>query len=351
MHIAQFDYELDTNQIAHAPASPRDASKLMVLNRATGKTQDHHFFELTNLLSENDVLVFNNTKVFPARLHGTKDTGGKIEILLTRPLTDIQWYALYKGHLTVGQHIRFSEVTANVQELHNGQALLAFDASAAQVKALIEQAGHTPIPPYIHTNLSERELRERYQTVYAQQKGSIAAPTAGLHFTEKLIQDLKAKGVLIEEITLHVGIGTFAPVKTDELKDHRMHTEWYEIREDVAARLQKAKATGKRIIAVGTTTTRVLESVSTNGTITEALSGSTNIFIYPPYKFTFVDAMITNFHLPKSTLLALVSAFVSTPNTKHEFTTFLESAVGKAYEVAQKKGYRFFSFGDAMFIE
>ncbi len=351
MHITQFDYELDTSRIAHTPANPRDTSKLMVVHRDTGKTQDHHFFELPKLLTENDVLVFNNTKVFPARLFGTKDTGGKIEILLTRPLTDTQWYALYKGHLTVGQQIQFAGVTAQVKELVDGQVLLAFNGSARQVKALIDEAGHTPIPPYIHTDLSESELRKRYQTVYAQENGSIAAPTAGLHFTDKLIQNLKAKGVTIEEITLHVGIGTFAPVKTDELKDHTMHTEWYEVSEEVAARLNAAKAAGKRIVAVGTTTTRVLESLSAHGKLTGPLSGSTDIFIYPPYAFSFVDALITNFHLPKSTLLALVSAFVSSPNTKHEFTSFSDSVVGKAYEEAQKNGYRFFSFGDAMFIQ
>lgn len=345
MKVSQFTYSLPKSSIAQSPADPRDSSKLLLLKKYTGSIDHKTFRDLTDLLTPNDVLVFNNTKVFPARLFGKKTSGGKVELLLLENISDFEWTAIGKNMPSIGEKIKFANFSAEVinkDEVSKVKFSLLKDDLLTELK----KVGRTPIPPYIHTNSTEDKLRNEYQTVYAKNTGSVAAPTAGLHFTPMLIDEIKDKGVQIEEITLHVGIGTFLPIKSNDVKQHKMHAEVYEISKDTADRLKKAQKKGKRIIAVGTTTTRALESFAQTGKLT----GTTNLFIYPAYKFKYVDAMITNFHLPKSTLLAMISAFVSYPNASTKFASFKESVVGKAYKEAIKNGYRFYSFGDAMFI-
>lgn len=353
MDISLFEYDLDTNQIANSPASPRDHAKLMVISRKTGDISHKHVYDLAELLDSRDVLVVNNTKVFPARLFGKKETGGKIEILLNNPISSSKWRAIHKGKLATGDKVYFDDngfltVTKKLEseievEFTTGEELMSW----------IYKNGHTPLPPYIKSDENESVVRQKYQTTYAKNEGSIAAPTAGLHFTEELLQKLRGKGVEICEITLHVGLGTFLPVVSKDITAHKMHSERYEIDTPTLNRLNGYKAEGRRIIAVGTTSLRTLETVSNNeGVLQETLrTGDTSIFIYPPYKFKFVDCLITNFHLPHSTLLALVSAFVSKPNTNSEFKSFKESLMGKAYQVAKDENYRFFSFGDASMIQ
>ncbi len=332
MNISDFDYNLPESLISQSPTSPRDHSKLLKIDRKTGKISHHTFFEIAEFLGNNDVLVLNKTKVFPARFFGRKDSGGKIEILLVEEVQDKVWKALTKPGLKVGQTINFKNHAFKAVGHDEQTVLLETGLEKEKLLELLQKYGQTPLPPYIQSKKSESSLRMAYQTVYADKIGSVAAPTAGLHFTEELLENLKAKGVQIEYVTLHVGLGTFLPVKTKKLEDHKMHSEYFEIEKDVVKRLNLAKKNGKRIIAVGTTSTRVLESLPKT-------TGYTNLFIYPGYKFKFVDALITNFHLPKSTLLALVYTFGGTELMK------------KAYSEAIKNGYKFFSFGDASFVE
>jgi S-adenosylmethionine:tRNA ribosyltransferase-isomerase len=355
--IDQFDYPLPHRFIAQKPAEPRDSSKLLVVNRETGEIGHHHFYDLPSLLDSNDVIVRNNTKVIPARIFGQKDTGGQVELLLTKRLhleNDQEvWECLTKPGLKPGQSVSFenSTLVASCQEITGYTRQVAFNMSHAALFEELTKIGHTPVPPYITgwADEDEAQLRELYQTTFAKIQGSAAAPTAGLHFTPEIDESLRKKGVQIEEITLHVGLGTFLSVKTDDITKHDMHSEWFTLPEDVAERLNEAKKSGKRIIAVGTTSTRVLETCAKDGQLTPQ-TGETQLYVYPPRKFEFVDAMITNFHEPKTTLIMLVSAFSSAPNTSHEFKNFKETTVGKAYQVAMDNDYRFLSFGDVMLL-
>lgn len=369
--LAKYDYPLREEQIANEPSAIRDHSKLLVLNRQTGGIADRRFYDLVELLTANDVLVLNETKVFPARLLGKKRSGGKVELLLIKQKSLDSFAAISKPGLKVGQTVFFPRrsflqgdgslpadldiadfLQAEViwRDEESAELQIKFNRSGSNLLTEIDQCGLTPLPPYIHSTQSEEKIKAEYQTVYARQEGSAAAPTAGLHFTESLLEKLQAKGVQIEKITLHVGLGTFAKLTSENLTNKTLHSEDYEITSTVATRLNQAKEAGKRIIAVGTTTTRSLESAAT-GKVLQAQTAETNIFIDPPYQFNFVDALITNFHLPKSSLLMLVSAFVSAPNSNHQFRDFLSSTVGQAYLHAAANDYRFFSFGDAMLIE
>lgn len=349
MKLSALEYFLPDSLIANSPISPRDNSKLLVLDRESGSIMHKHFYDLSDILRSTDVLVMNDTKVFPARMYGKRESGGKVEALFIKNTHDNVWEILGKNIPNVGEKIVFSNFCAIVIEKHFGTALVELNVASDALLNILYSEGHTPIPPYIISDLDEEELRERYQTTYAKNNGSIAAPTAGFHFTTELIEKLKTKGVNMEYITLHVGMGTFAPIKENDITKHKMHSEWYSISKDTARRLNEYKKAGKRIVSVGTTTTRVLESACINGEL-KANSRETDIFIYPPYKFKYVDGLITNFHLPHSTLLALISAFVSSPNTSHNFINFKSTVAGKAYEEAIKQNYRFYSFGDAMMI-
>lgn len=351
MKTALFDYHLPEELIANSPVSPRDHSKLMIVDRKNNTINHKHFFDIIEYLTENDVLVLNQTKVFPARLYGQKETSGKVELLLTKSTGLFTWEALARPGLAVGKKILFDGFCATVKSRDAEMHELEFNINRDELLSKLEKVGVTPLPPYIKSNQKEAEIRKEYQTTYAKDLGSIAAPTAGFHFTEELIDKIKSKGIQIEYLTLHVGIGTFAPVKTETLEEHHMHSEEFIIEGTTINRLNEAKSKGKRIISIGTTSTRVLETLANeNGKLINSNSGSTDIFIYPPYKFKFVNGLITNYHLPKSTLLALISAFVSFPNTDSEFTDFSSSLVGKAYKEAIKMKYRFYSFGDSMFI-
>ncbi len=355
--LAQFDYDLPPEVIAQSPADPRDSSKLLVLNKNSGDISHHIFRDLVDLLTPNDVLIRNNTKVFPARIFGKKTTGGLVEILLLKQVhinsQGDTWEVMTKPGLKPGQKVLFEggKLEGVCTEVTPMTRYMQFNVSASIFWHSVLEVGHTPIPPYIEWNTDDEEkLREIYQTTYAKISGSVAAPTAGLHFTQELDDKLQAKGVEILEVTLHVGMGTFLTVKTDNIQDHQMHAEWFEVSKETAEQLNAFKKQGKRLIAVGTTTLRTLESVVNESGEFSSQFGETKIFIYPPHKFHSVDGLITNFHLPKSTLLMLISAFVSSPNTDNEFTDFEKSSVGKAYEVAKKSGYKFFSFGDGMLI-
>lgn len=352
MKTSLFDYRLPQNLIANSPASPRDHSRLMIINRKNGKIENHVFYEIEKYLGPDDVLVLNKTKVFPARIIGKKETGGKVEILLHKNIDKYTWEALTRPGLKTGQKVIMQGLSLSVTKRDGELSIIKFNIKKDALIEKLQKVGITPLPPYIHSTDSEKNLRREYQTVYADRVGSVAAPTAGFHFTKPLLNKLKAKGVQIEYLTLHVGMGTLAPVKVKNIEDHPMHFEEYFVDKNTAKRLNKAKADRKRIISVGTTSTRTLESISNNKGLLnlKKLHGSTNIFIYPGYKFRFVDGLATNFHLPKSTLLALVSAFVSYPNTDKKFKSFKLSLMGKAYSEAIKENYRFYSFGDACFI-
>lgn len=357
MKINQFHYHLPEVLIAQRPAEPRDHSRLLVLDRHTGKIVHRHFYNIVDYLGANDVLVRNNSKVMPARLFGKKSTGGLVELLLIKGISSDSegevWEVLSKPSLKIGQRIFFSpgKLTADCIATEGYTRTVRFNQSRIDLIKSLDKIGKIPIPPYIHWSDEEEKLKTLYQTTYAKIVGSAAAPTAGLHFTPQLDQLLTEKGVKIEEVTLHVGLGTFLPVKSEEILEHHMHSEWCEISTDVAARLRQYKQERKRIVAVGTTSVRTLESMTNDTGEVQSGSIDTQIFIYPGYRFKCVDALITNFHLPESTLLMLISAFVSTPNTQHRFRDFQSSLVGKAYEQAIKEQYRFFSFGDAMLIE
>lgn len=363
--IDQFDYALPPELIAQTPASPRDHSRLLQVDRATGTLSHHHFYDLPTLLGPECVLVRNNTKVIPARLFGHKTTGGAIELLLTKRVKGLPhgqgevWECVSKPGLKPGQKVTFpnSTLQAECVGVHQYARHLAFNQAGHQLFSSLIEIGHTPLPPYIEWHSDdETELRQLYQTTYAKVAGSAAAPTAGLHFTPELDDRLRTAGVQIEEVTLHVGLGTFLRVKTPDITQHTMHSEVFELKPEVAERLNQAKKQGKKIVAVGTTTTRVLESCAEWSEMNDsyeliAQSSETAIFIYPPYQFKYVDYLITNFHERQSTLLMLVSALVSEPNTPHAFSTFAESLVGKAYQEAINQKYRFHSFGDAMLIK
>lgn len=352
---SDFNYILPKELIAQEPVEPRDHSRLLVIDKQSGRLTDAHFFDLPDYLTDNDVLVLNETKVFPARVFGKKITGGKVELLLLEQLNAQIWRALSKPGLRLGQSVLFSDgSTAEVLEIDSeGVLTIALKHSAPTVYAWLQQSGATPLPPYIKSHSSEQELRKRYQTIYARFDGSAAAPTAGLHFTDELFAKLIHKGVQIEKITLHVGLGTFMPLRDEQLVTGQLHHEKFSLDADTASRLVEAKKRGKRIVSVGTTTTRALESaVSFINNEVRLLSGAqeTQLFLYPGCAFRFVDDLITNFHLPETSLLMLVTALLAKPNGVHTFSKFLDSPIGKAYQHAVEQKYRFFSFGDAMLL-
>ena len=342
MNTADFDFHLPEELIAQTPLEKRDSSRLLIVDRETGQFSDQHFDNIIDQLEPGDALVMNNTRVLPARLYGTKpETGGHVELLLLKNTQGDFWEVLAKPakRLRVGTRVSFGDgrLTATVtEELEHGGRIVRLDYQGIFLEVL-ESLGEMPLPPYIHEKLEDRE---RYQTVYAKENGSAAAPTAGLHFTEELLDKIAAKGVKLVYLTLHVGLGTFRPVSVDNLEEHEMHSEFYSLSEEAAETLRQVKASGHRIVAVGTTSIRTLETIGSKfeGQI-QADSGWTNIFIKPGYQWKIVDAFSTNFHLPKSTLVMLVSAFAGRQLTL------------QAYEHAITERYRFFSFGDAMFIK
>lgn len=346
-----YNYFLPASLIANEPAFPRDSCKLLFLNRQTGNISHQKFHNIVDLLTDNDVLVFNQSKVFPARLFGQKKTGGKVEVLLYHQETSSIWQCVSKPGLKIGTQVLFEDELAGVVVNRNidGETKIKFNIHGHQFFEKLDKIGKIPIPPYINASQSQSQLKEEYQTVYATTIGSSAAPTAGLHFTKDLLEKIKNKGIQMEYVTLHVGLGTFQNLREENITSKKLHLEHYDIDSDTASRLNIAKSKGKRIIAVGTTTTRTLESAVVDGQIISGTK-STEIFLYPPYKFQFIDGLITNFHLPESSLLMLVSAFVSFPNTKNNFQEFSASVLGQAYQSAVDNQYRFFSFGDAMFI-
>ena len=342
MNTADFDFHLPEELIAQTPLEKRDASRLLIVNHKTGQMEDTHFDAIIDQLHPGDALVMNDTRVLPARLHGEKpETGGHVELLLLKNTEGDDWEVLAKPakRLKVGAQISFGDgrLTATIlEELEHGGRIVRFHYQGIFLEVL-ESLGEMPLPPYIHEKLKDRE---RYQTVYAKENGSAAAPTAGLHFTKELLAKIEAKGVKLVYLTLHVGLGTFRPVSVDNVDEHEMHSEFYTLSEGAAETLRQVKASGKRVIAVGTTSIRTLETIGSkfNGEI-KADSGWTNIFIKPGYDWKVVDAFSTNFHLPKSTLVMLVSAFAG------------RELVLSAYQHAIDEKYRFFSFGDAMFIK
>ena len=337
MLLSDFDYELPEELIAQTPIEPRNASRLMVINPINKTIEHHHFYDLKKFLTIGDTLIFNDTRVIPARLIGHRETGGKVEIFLLRRVDGNHWEALVKpGKKAIkGNKIIFSdELSCEVTDNTNfGGRIIEFKFDGI-FEEILDRLGETPLPPYIHEKLNDSE---RYQTVYNRERGSAAAPTAGLHFTREQMDDLKNSGINLGFVTLHVGLGTFRPVHVDNIEEHVMHEEYFSISQETVDLIEQTKKNHHRVIAVGTTSIRTLESAFIDGKL-KAMSGATNIFIYPGYEFKVVDAIITNFHLPKSTLIMLISAFAG-----REFTL-------RAYNEAVKKRYRFFSFGDAMFI-
>ena len=337
MLVTDFDYDLPQELIAQHPMEPRDHSRLLVVDKKTGEIEHKHFYDLVNYLKPGDVLVFNDTRVIPARLHGTKDTGAHVEVFLLTRRDATDWEVLVRPgkKLQVGAKINFSdELSCEVIEHTDfGGRVVRFKYDGI-IEEILDRLGETPLPPYITAPLEDKE---RYQTVYNRERGSAAAPTAGLHFTKELLQKIKEIGCEEVFVTLHVGLGTFRPVSEAKIEDHKMHKEFYTVSQEAADAVNKAKAEGRRIIAVGTTAVRTLEAAGADGQL-HAGSSWTNIFIYPGYKFRLVDDLVTNFHLPQSTLLMLVS------------TLSTREIMLQTYKKAVEEKYRFFSFGDAMFI-
>lgn len=341
MRVADFDYDLPPERIAQEPLPERDASRLLVLDRAGGTVTHRRFLDLPALLRPDDVLVVNDSKVIPARLRGRKATGGRAELLLVRPVGGGRWLALTRPALRAGQQVIVGAadtprlVAAAEEEAEDGLRVVRLSAPTGTVEAALTEVGELPTPPYIHKHLQQPD---RYQTIYAAQQGSIAAPTAGLHFTPRVLEALRERGVAVERLTLHVGLGTFMPVRAEAVEEHRMHRECYTLDTAVANRLNAARREGRRVMAVGTTVTRALESAADEDGTLRPGSGETGLFITPGFQFRVLSGLLTNFHLPKSTLLMLVSAFVG------------RERVLAAYAEAVRAGYRFYSFGDAMLI-
>jgi S-adenosylmethionine:tRNA ribosyltransferase-isomerase len=330
----EFNYHLPKELIAQTPLAVRHASRLLVFDRATGRITHSRFSDIQQYLQTGDLLVINKTRVFHGRLFAWKDTGGKVEVLLLKRLGNIRWEVLVGGkRIQLGKSLTFPQNIQGeiVEVLEGSKRIIEFNQP---VDAVLDQIGEMPLPPYIHERLQDPE---RYQTVFSQQMGSAAAPTAGLHFTNELIDDLKKQGIDFAEITLHVGLDTFAPVTEENVEEHRIHTEWCQIDEETAEKINQTKLKGKRVIAVGTTSVRTLESAAIDDGV-KPISGPTGLFIYPGYQFKLVDCMVTNFHLPQSTLLMLVSAFMG------------RDQMMRCYEEAIQERYRFYSFGDAMLI-
>ena len=341
MKTKDFYYELPPELIAQEPLSDRSASRLMVLDKETGSVEHKHFYDIIDYLNEGDTLILNDTKVLPARLYGVKEgTGGAIEFLLLHKHTLDTWEVILRPGKKAKKGARFlfgnGELKAEILDIVNeGNRLVRFEYEGV-FEEVLDRLGEMPLPPYITKKLEDKD---RYQTVYAKNPGSAAAPTAGLHFTPELLDRIKAKGINIGYVTLHVGLGTFRPVKAEEVTEHKMHSEFYILPEETAELVNKTKEKGKRVVSVGTTATRVLETAGMNGMPLKSQTGWTDIFIYPGKEFHVIDALITNFHLPESTLIMLVSALAGREN------------VLNAYRVAVENKYRFFSFGDAMFLK
>ena len=341
MEVSEFNYNLPEELIAQTPIQKRDESRLLVLNRETQSIEHKTFKDIVDYLKPGDCLVRNNTKVIPARLYGKKETGANIEFLLLKRIEGDFWEVMVRPgrKLQIGTKVVFGEglLEAEILEVLDGgnrRVKFTYDGIFNEI---LDQIGLMPLPPYIKEKLKDKD---RYQTVYAKYDGSAAAPTAGLHFTEELLEKIKEKGIEIANVTLHVGIGTFRPVKVEKVEEHDMHSEHFYIKQEDVEKINKAKMNGNRVISVGTTSSRVLESIADESTgLVKAIEGDTKIFIYPGYKFKCVDALITNFHLPESTLIMLVSALAGT------------DYIMKAYNEAVEQKYRFFSFGDAMFIQ
>lgn len=363
MLVSDFDYHLPPDLIAQEPLADRAASRMLHVRRETGELRDTYFREFPDLLRPGDLVVFNNTRVFPARLFGHRSGShaqpisernpaskeflrGKVEALLTKQLSDWEWEALVRPgrKIGIGERLSFGESLSKNADLNAevvargefGERTLRFDP-VSDFFAIIERIGHVPLPPYIDRDDSAKD-RERYQTVYARERGSVAAPTAGLHFTPEILARLTERGIETAEVTLHVGLGTFQPIHEDRVEDHHLHREWYRITPEAAAAINRALAAGRRVISIGTTAVRTLEHAGRTGQI-EPGSGETGLFIYPGYRFRVVGAMLTNFHLPKSTLLMLVSALAG------------RELILRAYEHAVEQKYRFYSYGDCMFVE
>jgi len=337
LKTTDFDYHLPESSIAQTPAEPRDSSRLLVLHRDTNELEHHIFRDVTDYLNVGDLLVLNQTRVIPARIFARKETGGRVELLLLRRRDTLTWEALVGGNgLRVGRIVNVEEdgPSAEILEMLEGsERLIKF---SEPIEPYFSKVGNVPLPPYIHEKLDDPE---RYQTVYAKEPGSAAAPTAGLHFTPRLLEELQVKGVRIAYVTLHVGLDTFAPVTEDDPEEHKIHTEWCEVTQETADLINDTKARGKRVIAVGTTSVRTLETVANQSAKkVEPYVGPTSLFILPGYQFKVVDVMITNFHLPKSSLIMLVSAFAG------------QERILETYKTAVDEGYRFYSFGDAMLI-
>ncbi len=351
MNISEFDYELPENLIAQMPADKRQNSRMMVLDRQNHTIEHKHFYDITDYIDSDTILVLNNTKVMPARIYGTKDTGAKIEILLlekdnSQSAGDF-WHCLIKPSKKIKPETIISvsedlKIRAVKRLEDDGEWLIEL-LHTQDLFEILHKIGNVPLPPYIERKLNKEELRsfdrERYQTVYAKDEGSVAAPTAGLHFTKEILQKLQDKGVEIAYVTLNVGLGTFRPVKCENILDHKMHSETFEITKETADKINNAKANGKKLIAVGTTTVRTLETAFQKYGKIQACKDHSELFIYPPYEFKVIDNLITNFHLPKSTLLMLVSALAG------------KDFIFEAYHEAIKEHYRFFSYGDCMFIK
>jgi len=341
MKTKDFDFFLPEHLIAQHPLEKRDHSRLMVLDKENGNITHNYFFKILDYLNENDCLVLNDTRVLPARLIGEKvETGGKVEFLLLKRIDLDTWETLVKPgkKAKIGTKFSFGDGSLSCEVIdivEEGSRIVKFEYDGV-FEEVLDRLGKMPLPPYI---TAELEDRERYQTVYSKEVGSAAAPTAGLHFTEELLEQIKSKGVNIVYITLHVGLGTFRPVKAEDISEHKMHSEFYSITEDSARIINECKRNGSKVVAVGTTSCRTLESASEQFGILESKTGWTDIFIFPGYKFKIIDSLITNFHLPESTLIMLVSALAGKEN------------VMNAYKVAVEEEYRFFSFGDAMLLK
>jgi S-adenosylmethionine:tRNA ribosyltransferase-isomerase len=334
MQTSDFDYDLPESSIAQTPAEPRDSSRLLVLHRDTGEVEHRIFRDVTDYLNAGDLLALNRTRVIPARIFARKETGGRVELLLLRRRDEVTWEALVGGKgLRAGRMARVEEgpEVKIIEELDGSERLIKF---SEPIEPYFSKVGNVPLPPYIHEKLDDPE---RYQTVYAKEPGSAAAPTAGLHFTPRLLEELQVKGVKIAYVTLHVGLDTFAPVNEDNPEEHKIHSEWCELPHETADAINETRTRGGRVIAVGTTSVRTLETAVGQNAIL-SYNGPTSLFILPGYQFKIVDAMITNFHLPKSTLLMLVSAFAG------------RERILETYKIAIEDGYRFYSFGDTMLI-
>lgn len=347
MFLSEFDYNLPENLIAQLPADKRENSKMMVLEKDTQSIQHKHFYDIVDLIDENSILVLNNTKVMPARLYGMKEeTGAKIEVFLLKQLEGKTWETLIKPSKRVkeGTIIKISdELSAKaIEKTEEDGGWIVELIYEGNILEVLHRNGNIPLPPYIERKLANEDIKkldfERYQTVYAKDEGSVAAPTAGLHFTKEILQKLQDKGVEIAYVTLNVGLGTFRPVKCENILEHKMHSETFEISEETARKINEAKTKGKKLVAVGTTTVRTLETAYQKYGCIKACHDHSELFIYPPYEFKVIDELITNFHLPKSTLLMLVSALAG------------KNFIFKAYDEAVKNNYRFFSYGDCMFI-